>query len=145
MEQERLETFVRTALRDRRIRFGDVRRLQRQLPDGIASRAEVETLLALDRSVPKPDPLWTAFLVDAVRRFVVERMEPIGMIDAPKAEWLLTSLRAPTPKTAAAIAREVAIEAREGDEAAGAFAAATLQPADEPSGIASQSEVAPET
>lgn len=110
METSTLSAFVQTALRDKRIRFGDVRRLQRNvLADGIASREDAETLLALDRSIAKPDPAWTDFLVSAVRSFVVDVLEPKGVVDAAKAAWL-AGLAGPRPsKAVRTIAQEIAL------------------------------------
>ncbi len=114
METSTLESFVQTVLRDKRIRFGDVRRLQRNvLASGIASREEAETLLALDRSIAKPDPAWTDFLVTAIRRFVVEIMEPKGFVDSGKTDWLADLAGDPPSKAVRTIAREVAITARD--------------------------------
>ena len=52
-----LQDFVCRALEHKRISFGDLRRLQRDiLPDRITTREEAEILLALDRSVDSSRP-----------------------------------------------------------------------------------------
>ena len=59
-----LQDFVCRALEHKRISFGDLRRLQRDiLPDRITTREEAEILLALDRSVDRADRSWRDYLV----------------------------------------------------------------------------------
>ena len=54
-----LREFVTKALLTKRIGFGDLRRLQRDiLPDGITTRDEAEVLIALDRSIERIDKAW---------------------------------------------------------------------------------------
>jgi hypothetical protein len=49
-----LRDFARAALDSNRIRFGDVRRLQRDiLPSRITTREEAEVLIALDGGIAK--------------------------------------------------------------------------------------------
>jgi hypothetical protein len=129
MQTPTLRDFMQTALRDKRIRFGEVRRLQRNvLPDGIVSRDEAEALLALDRSIAKPDPAWTEFLVSAVRTFLVDGSDPIGVVDAEKSVWFVAAVGTPPTKTGIAIAREVLVEADEVDSALADLANGATRP-----------------
>ena len=51
-----LRDFVTRVLSQKRVRFGDVRRLSRDvLPDGITTRDEAEVLIALDQTISKTD------------------------------------------------------------------------------------------
>ena len=55
-----LREFVTKALLTKRIGFGDLRRLQRDiLPDGITTREEAEVLIALDQAIERIDKAWT--------------------------------------------------------------------------------------
>lgn len=103
-----LNAFVARAQKDRRIRFADVRRLQRViLPDGIRNRAEAEALIALDRSVPSADKSWPGYLVPAVRDFVVRGGEAPAL-DGDTTAWLIDTLgTGKATKTVVAIARAI--------------------------------------
>src|SRR5215210_4403266 len=109
--------------RPARIGFGDLRRLQRDiLPARLTTRDEAEALIALDRSVTRADPDWSNYLVGTVRDFVVWGLPPAGLVDRDKAEWLVRVLSSGgISKTARLIAREVAREACEVDDALLAF------------------------
>jgi hypothetical protein len=115
-----LRDFSAKALAHRRIGFGDLRRLQRDiLPDGITSREEAEILIALDRAIAKVDKGWTEYLVGAVKEFVVWRLPPEGAIDPETSEWLVSHLSADRPtRTALAILRAVEAGARPAEEPA---------------------------
>jgi len=119
MNSPSLREFVSDAVEAQRIRFGDLRRLQRDiLPARIATREEVEMLVDLDRSVRTADRDWTTYLVTTVRDFVVWGMPPAGVVDHDKAEWLIATLsNGGVTKTGRAIAREVFREARQIDRA----------------------------
>jgi len=109
---------VTKALLTKRIGFGDLRRLQRDiLPDGITSREEAEVLIALDRSIERIDKAWTEALVSRVTRFVVWTTDPPGTVDEEASAWLLAALSCGRSKTALAIAREVVREAYDVDDA----------------------------
>jgi len=76
-----LREFVTKALLTKRIGFGDLRRLQRDiLPDGITTRDEAEVLIALDRAIERIDKAWTEALVARVTRFVVWASDPPGTL-----------------------------------------------------------------
>jgi len=117
-----LRDFVCRALEHRRIRFGDLRRLQRDiLPARITMREQAEVLIALDKSVDKADRAWRSYLIATVRDFVIWGLPPAGRIDRDKAEWIVGALASGGP-TARVIAREIAREALQVDEALLAFA-----------------------
>ena len=109
MNSPSLSEFVGGARKARRIRFGDLRRLQRDILLGrIASREEVELLIELDAAVDTADRDWGCFLVGAVRDLVVWGEEPVGIVDAKKAEWLSRVLsRGDLTKTGRRLDREI--------------------------------------
>ena len=110
--------FVSHALVHKRISFGGLRRLQRDiLPARITTREQAEMLIALDRSVDRADRDWRDYLSATVRDFVIWGSLPAGRIDRDKAEWLVTVLRRSSPKTASAIVRDVVRQAPEVDAA----------------------------
>ncbi len=123
MHSTSLRDFVSHARQAGRIRFGDLRRLQRDiLPARLTTREDAEALITLDRSVTRADPDWANYLVGTVRDFVIWGLPPAGSVDLDKAEWLVRILSSgSTSKTARLIAREVAREAREVDKALLAF------------------------
>jgi len=107
-----LRDFVTKAVETNRIRFADLRRLQRDvLPYRITSRDEAELVLALDAAVERADRDWREYVVPAVAQFVIWGMEPVGRIDQVKAEWLLRVLGDTRRKTGSAIIRCVVTEA----------------------------------
>src|SRR4051812_42464299 len=107
-----LHEFVSKALVANRIRFGDLRRLKRDvLPYRITTAEEAEILLALDAAVERADRDWREYLVPAVAQFVVWGMEPAGRIDQAKADWLLEALASARPRVGSAVVRCVVIEA----------------------------------
>jgi len=87
--------FVCRAIENRRISFGDLRRLQHILPGRITTRDEAEILLSLDRAVDRADRGWSAYLTRAVADFVVMGSERTGHIDCEKAQWLMMALSRP--------------------------------------------------
>ena len=102
MTDQRLSAFVATILRAKRIRFGDVRRLSRDvLPRGIGDRATAETLLALDRAIDRSDPAWIVYLAGAIRDFAAT--------DSGQGGWLTEALGARPTKAGRAIERELAL------------------------------------
>ena len=63
--------FARRTGEARRIRYADVRRLQRTiLPRGLTSREEAELLIRLDSAVDSADRAWPGFLA-TVRDYVL--------------------------------------------------------------------------
>jgi hypothetical protein len=124
MNSPSLREFVSHALDAKRIRFGDLRRLQRDiLPARIASREEAQMLIDLDRAVRLADRDWSDYLVATVRDFVVWGLPPVGVVDHDKAEWLIATLtNGGVTKMGRVIAREVARAAPQVDDAMLAYA-----------------------
>lgn len=78
MINEMLQEFVSEVIARSQIRYGDVRRLQRDyLPGGINDREELELLIALNAHLVRADKTWAQWLVGAVAEFVAR-----GGIDA---------------------------------------------------------------
>lgn len=103
MIDPKLTAFVATVLRAKRIRFGDVRRLSRDiLADGIADRATAETLLALDRAIDRSDASWIDYLAGAFREFAASGNPDDGI-------WLKAILGSRPTKAGRAIERELAL------------------------------------
>lgn len=129
MQATSLGDFIAQSRAARRIRFGDLRRLQRSLsPAALATREDAEALLSLDRSVHKADPEWSAFLIATVRDFVVWGLPPFGSVDGEKAEWLIGALSSGgVTKAARLIASQVVREAAEVDEILIAFAGGSVK------------------
>jgi hypothetical protein len=114
-----LRDFVSRAVEHKRIRFGDLRRLQRDiLPARITTREQAEVLIALDSFVDKADREWRRYLIATVRDFAIWGSPPAGRINIDKAAWLVSGLRTSSRKSAAAITREIIREAPEVDDEA---------------------------
>ena len=124
MRSTLLRDFVAQAREANRIRFGDVRRLRRDiLPARIATREEAELLIDLDRSVSTVDRGWSDYLVMTVRDFTIWGTPPIGVVDRDKAEWIIAALsNGGVTKNGRAIARGVAAAAPHVADALKAFA-----------------------
>jgi hypothetical protein len=119
MSETKLREFVGKALARKRIGFGDVRRLQRDvLPIGLASREEAEALLGLDQAVSRADPAWPDYLATVIKDLALSTTG--GCIDRDTAEWLVDVLSR-RAKTGLGIAREIVLEAREVDDVLIAF------------------------
>ena len=88
-----LRDFASAAVQSKRIRFGDLRRLKRDiLPARITTQEEAEVLIELDAVVEKADREWRSYLIGTVRDFVVWGLTPVGQVDRAKAEWLVVVL-----------------------------------------------------
>ena len=80
-----LRDFANAAFQSKRIRFGDLRRLKRDiLPARITTREEAEVLISLDAVVEKADREWRSYLIGTVRDFVVWGLSPVGRVDRAK-------------------------------------------------------------
>jgi hypothetical protein len=118
-----LRVFVDRLSEARRLGFGDLRRLRRDiLPDGPQSREDVEALLALDLALERADRGWPEYLLQVVKSFVISTSEPRDVIGPELAGWLVSVLSEAQPKTAIRIARAAVSEAVEVDEALRALA-----------------------
>lgn len=72
-----------------RIQTADVLMLRREVfHDGVATRAEAESLFALDTSCAEKCAEWPAFFVEAVSDFVVFADPPEGHVSPENAAWL---------------------------------------------------------
>ncbi len=119
MVHRTLADFVARTLARRRISYGDLRRLERDiLPGGPTCREDVEALVGLGHAVTRADPEWPAYLAGAVREFVVG---PGGIVDRETAEWLLGGPLRDRSRTGLAIARAIVLDAREVDPALAAY------------------------
>lgn len=119
-----LHTFAERVREARRIRFGDLRRLQRDvLPDGITSREEAEILLEMDRAADRTDPDWPGFLAGALKGYVASAATGPGGPPPDLAVWLSSRIPAPRTRAARAVvdslrAEMEAVAADPGEEAA---------------------------
>ena len=114
-----LRDFISRTMEHKRIRFGDLRRLKRDvLPARITTREQAEVLIALDSCVDKADREWRRYLIATVRDFAIWGSLPAGKIDIDKAEWLVAALRTSSRKTGRAITREIVREAPDVDDEA---------------------------
>ena len=113
-----LRDFIESVIDNRYISADDVKKLQRDiLKDGVMSRSEAETLLALDRTLDAHEswgPALTAMIVD----FMVWSLRPTGVITTDDAMWLTTALDVGGPtETAMNIAYAILDETRHVDAA----------------------------
>jgi hypothetical protein len=123
MSNTSLCAFVSKVRSNNRIRFGDLRRLQRDiLPNGISARHEAEALLDLDRSIERADEGWSVCLTTLIKNFVISSSIPPGYVDRPTAEWLVSWLTDSRPAIAHVIARSIVLEANQVDGVLRAFA-----------------------
>jgi hypothetical protein len=132
MINSQLRDYIARVLPAKHIDAEDVRDLQRRvLADGLASRAEAEALLSLDRMVTS-DPSWGDVVTSLMVDFVVWGLRPTGKLTAYDVRWLaeILDVGSPTP-TALRIAQAVRAEADQGEEgvkqAAGTAARADAQ------------------
>lgn len=89
MINKNLHDFVGAVSANRQIRYGDVRRLQRDiLPSGIVSRDEAEILVALNAQLDRANRAWAQWLVVAVTEFVANQDEGGHSIEQAAGEWL---------------------------------------------------------
>ena len=112
MMKDQLREFIDRIAETRHVSDVDVRMLTDQiLPDGITSRLEVESLLALDRVVNAAES-WNPALTRLVADYVVWNRAPQGAVGSDDAFWLATLLEigGPSPN-AMAIAYAVLDEA----------------------------------
>jgi hypothetical protein len=123
MNNTQLRTFVSKALENKRVTFGDIKRLQRDiLPEGILNREDAEILIALDQAIERKDSSWTGYLVSVIVDYAVWGSRPTGYVDPETARWLVSWLSCENPtKATVRIACELVSEAQEVDEALLAF------------------------
>jgi len=103
MDNTSLRDFASRTAASGRIRFGDLRRLQRVIPNGITTREDAEALLDLDQAVSRADPEWPGWLSSARKAYAVSG----DSVDPQKADWLAKRLAAQRTKAALALARQL--------------------------------------
>jgi hypothetical protein len=109
MDNTPLQALLGKVRTSRRLTFADLRRLERDiLPNGPRTRAEAEALLALAGVLARADEGWPGYLTGALKGFVLSISRPLGGIDHEAAAWLVAALADLPPRTAVALAREVA-------------------------------------
>jgi hypothetical protein len=118
MLKDQLRDFIDSLIERGHVCDDDVAMLQGEiLSEGITSRLEVESLLALDRFVTAVDG-WGAVLTRLVAEFVIWKRAPHGVVSNDDAFWLATLLEVSGPSpNAMAIAYAILDEARHVDVA----------------------------
>ncbi|QFU16780.1 hypothetical protein [Microvirga thermotolerans] len=103
-----LRNFIERVIDRQFISAEDVEVLREEiLRSGLSSKAEVEALLALDRTV-RADASWEPVLTALVVEFMVQGREPAGVVEHDDAAWLATVLDVGGPtRTAMGIAYAV--------------------------------------
>jgi len=97
MMKDQLRDFIDRIAETNHVSDEDVKMLQDEiLKDGITSRIEVESLLALDRSIDAVES-WGAALTRLVVDFVVWNRAPHGVVSNDDAFWLATLLEISGP------------------------------------------------
>jgi hypothetical protein len=97
MIKDSLRDFIDAAAEANFIGADDVKWLMSDvLAEGITSRLEVETLLALDRMI-EGDENWGRALTKLVAEFVVWKKAPHGVVSNDDALWLATILEVSGP------------------------------------------------
>jgi hypothetical protein len=112
MMKDQLRDFIDRIIETNHVSDDDVKILQGEiLEGGIASRIEVESLLALDRVVDAVES-WGTALTKLVVDFVVWKRAPQGVVSNDDAFWLATLLEISGPsKNAMSIAYAILDEA----------------------------------
>jgi hypothetical protein len=89
MISENLQAFVAAVIANGQIRYGDVRRLERDiLPGGFSCSEEAELLVALNAQLVRADRAWTQWLVAAVAEFVAKEEESGHPMKEAAGAWL---------------------------------------------------------
>jgi len=89
MNDNSLQDFIASTTAKNRITFGDVRRVARDhLPDGVLTREEAQTLIALDAKIARVDRAWTSWLVASIVDFAVWSDPSVGANETVSHAWL---------------------------------------------------------
>ena len=77
----------------KKIKVEDVLRLRREVfQDGLVSRAEAESLFALDASHGAKPQEWTVFFLEALTDYVLYQEQPEGYVSQETSEWLINAI-----------------------------------------------------
>src|SRR3954471_5360354 len=118
MQNTPFQAFIGKVRASRRLLYGDLQRLQRDvLPKGIQDRHQAEALIALEGVLERFDDGWPGFLAGALKAFVLSMSSRPGIVDRETADWLASVLEHLSRKVAAGIAREIILEAGQVDGA----------------------------
>ena len=105
----KLQEFVCDVIAKGQIRYGDVRRLQRDyLPGGITNHEELELLISLNAKLVRADKAWAQWLVAAVAEFVANGEAGGHPTKEAAAEWVGRLL----PASATRLGRRIAGQVR---------------------------------
>ena len=108
MINAKLQEFGGAVIAKGQIRYGDVRRLQRDiLPSGIANRKEAELLISLNAKLARADKAWAQWFVAAVAQFVANQEVGEHPGQETAGEWIGRLLAASTTRSGRRIARQV--------------------------------------
>lgn len=77
------------ALRTRHLDASMLAGLRTHFDEVAMSRADVEALFEIDRTVEEKTDDWTTFFVAAVTDFIVWQSRPTGLVTSEQAEWLV--------------------------------------------------------
>ena len=118
MLKDQLRDFIDSVSERGHVCDDDMAMLQGEiLPEGITSRLEVESLLALDRMVTAVEG-WGTLLTKLVADFVLWKRAPQGVVGTDDAFWLATLLEVSGPSpNAMSIAYAILDEAGDVDVA----------------------------
>jgi hypothetical protein len=93
MKQKTIEELVAEVRRKSRIGKYDAQALREDFfKDGLASRADADLLIELDREVDSVHFSWPTFFISALTEFAVWNSGQPGYIDEEKSKWLLGAL-----------------------------------------------------
>jgi hypothetical protein len=108
MINAKLQEFVCAVVAKGQVRYGDVRRLQRDyLPGGITKREELELLISLNAKLVRADKTWPQWLVAAVAEFVANQQAGEHPVGEATGEWVGRLLAASTTRLGRRIGREL--------------------------------------
>lgn len=104
----KLPEFVCDVIAKGQIRYGDVRRLQRDyLPGGITNRRELELLISINAKLVRADKAWVQWLVAAVAEFVAKEEAGERPIEEATDECVGRLLATSTTRFGCRIGRQV--------------------------------------
>jgi hypothetical protein len=108
-----LESVVARVCQSRHLRYADLCRLKRDLPNGLKIRAEAEALLSMDYALERADRSWPDYLSGLIADLCL--VSGSRQLEFEAAEWLKTQLSTCRPATARHVSRTILREARDLD------------------------------